>query len=78
MKRKAWGVEQAIWGSDHHAFYWFGSKEAREEYMKKHDYCDRIRCRTIETGNQNEGGSSNFVQFFEAYKEFEKAMKERW
>lgn len=71
MKKKAWGVKQAIWGSDHPEYYWFGTKEAREEYMEKHDYCDRLRCRTIETDDQ-------FLQFFETYEDYEKAMKERW
>lgn len=49
MKIKAWGIEQSVCGADLNYFYWFASKEARDEYYEKHEYCDKIRCRIVDT-----------------------------
>jgi hypothetical protein len=49
MKVKAWGIKQAVMGADYPRTYWFASKEARDEYYEKHDHCDKLNSRMIET-----------------------------
>jgi hypothetical protein len=42
-KMTAYGVRQAIWGSDRKEVYYFATKELREEYARDHDHFDRLR-----------------------------------
>lgn len=42
-KMTAYGVRQAIWGSDRKEVYYFATKEIREEYARNHDHFDRLR-----------------------------------
>ena len=67
MKITAWGIRQAIWGSDRTEEYWFSSKEAREEYAANHDHFDRIRARKVEAD-----------EVFKSYADWVKSKKEEW
>ena len=49
MKIKAWGIRQAVWGADWKDYIYFATKEARDEYYRKHDYCDKLRCCMVDT-----------------------------
>lgn len=43
----AWGIKQAIWGKDQPEVFYFRSKEERDEYFSKADYCDKLKKRSV-------------------------------
>ncbi|MDD6879554.1 MAG: hypothetical protein PUD59_04950 [bacterium] len=47
MKIKAWGIKQGVWGGEPQ-YYYFSSKEARDEYFNSHDYFDKLRCKKVD------------------------------
>lgn len=43
----AYPVKQAVWGGVPETYY-FSSAAARDQYMGKHDYCDKLpRCKVM-------------------------------
>ena len=50
MKIKAWGVRQSVLGGTETTIF-FDTKEERDKYCMQNDFCDKVRCREVDTMN---------------------------